>query len=55
LRRAPDPDAESRLAAARSALEQGDDLRLRAQLARAAAASLGDAYSGAGGYWGAAS
>ncbi len=55
LRHALNPDAESRRAAARAALEEADDLRLRAQLARAGVASLGDAYSGAAGYWGAAS
>lgn len=55
LRRALDPDAESRLAAAKAALEEGEDLTLKAQLARAGAANLGDAYSGADGYWGAGS
>jgi hypothetical protein len=47
LRRALDPDAESRLAAARAALEAADDLRLKAQLVRAGATNLGDAFFGA--------
>ena len=55
LRRAIEPEAESRLAAAREALEDAGDLRLKAQLARAGAANLGDAFFGGGNYWGAAS
>ena len=50
LRRAIEPEAESRLAAAREALEEAEDLRLKAQLGRAGAESIGDLYA-RNNYW----
>jgi hypothetical protein len=50
LRHALDPDAERKLASAREALEEADDLRFKAQLGRAGAESIGDLYA-RGAYW----
>ena len=44
------PDAERKLTAAREALEEADDLRLKAQLGRTGAESIGDLYA-RGAYW----
>jgi hypothetical protein len=55
LRTGLDPGAESRLEAAKQAVEEGEDLLFKAQLARVGANNIGDAFfggsSGAGSYW----
>jgi hypothetical protein len=54
LRAGLDPEAESRLEAARQAVQDAEDLRFKAQLARVGANNLGDAFFGGGGsgsYW----
>ncbi len=59
LRRALDPEAESRLAEAREAVGEAHSLREQAYLARRGAKDAADLYFGGGGaggnYWGAAS
>jgi hypothetical protein len=55
LRTALDPDAQSKLTAARAALEEAHELKEKAYLGRRGAKDAADLYFGGGNYWGAAS